>query len=498
MVPPEPSEAASFELPLSVRPGRPAARRDRAAPLPDPILLRNVFWFCRLRWMVVGLFAVLGLLGLFPHLWLRVGLYLPVDWPLAVAVVLAAGNTVFRLLAGWMRRRPSRLAPRMHLWAQIVFDLVVLTAVVHFVGSLGTSAPFAYLFHIVLACIFLTRLESLVVTLLACVLYTLCVVVEHVADLPMAGMYATGFVGAHLGLRTDVFLLNVGLGLAIWLTVWYLASELAAMVRVRDRRLAEANRRLEAAFEDRSRHMLRTTHELKAPFAAIHATAQVLLDGGYGALPEPAAAAVRRIADRCRRLANEIQEMVQLANLRSAGARRLPTARLDVAQTLQGCLAQARPLAEERGVRLESRLRAAWTVGVEEHLKMMLGNVIGNAIVYSHEGGRVEVTCGPDEAGRPVVTVADEGIGIPADKLPRIFDEYYRTNEAVRHNKQSSGLGLAIVREIAQTHGIRVRVTSRPGAGTMFRFRMPATVAGDPSVSPSGKEAHDVEDPAGR
>ncbi len=72
------------------------------------------------------------------------------------------------------------------------------------------------------------------------------------------------------------------------------------------------------------------------------------------------------------------------------------------------------------------------------------------------------------------MTVEDDGIGIVPEKLPRIFDDYYRTDEAVRHNRDSTGLGLAIARHVAAMHGIRVRVESAPGAGTRFTLRFPA------------------------
>jgi signal transduction histidine kinase len=70
------------------------------------------------------------------------------------------------------------------------------------------------------------------------------------------------------------------------------------------------------------------------------------------------------------------------------------------------------------------------------------------------------------------VTIEDQGIGIPADKLPYIFDEYYHTDQAVRHNKQSSGLGLTIVRHVAQAHGIGIRVESGLDVGTTFRVHL--------------------------
>ena len=66
------------------------------------------------------------------------------------------------------------------------------------------------------------------------------------------------------------------------------------------------------------------------------------------------------------------------------------------------------------------------------------------------------------------VTIEDNGIGIPANQLSRIFDEHYRVGEAVSHNRESTGLGLAIVRHVAQSNGVRVRVETRHGAGTRF------------------------------
>jgi two-component system phosphate regulon sensor histidine kinase PhoR len=104
---------------------------------------------------------------------------------------------------------------------------------------------------------------------------------------------------------------------------------------------------------------------------------------------------------------------------------------------------------------------------------MLFSNLLGNAVIYSHEGGTVRVRCTPLEPGGAKVEIEDQGIGIPAEKLPRIFEEYFRTNEAVRHNKQSSGLGLAIVRQVAEAHGIHIRVESRPGVGTIFRVHLP-------------------------
>jgi signal transduction histidine kinase len=281
-----------------------------------------------------------------------------------------------------------------------------------------------------------------------------------------------------------VIWINVGSAIGIWLVVWYLASHLSAMVRQRDAELAETNRCLRETQLERTRHMLRTTHELKAPFAAIHANAQLLLKGYCGPLSAEATEALERTSARARRLANEIQEMLQLANLRSGSAKLLPRLELDVAEVLRWARNQIQPLADERDVTFQEALQDGRTRAVEDHLKMLFVNVLTNAVVYSQRGGQVGLSCLPSPDG-PVVVIEDHGIGIPADKLPHIFEEYYRTTEAVKHNQQSSGLGLAIVQQVAEDHRIRIRVSSRAAVGTRFELTLPAAAAAE-SGRPSG------------
>jgi signal transduction histidine kinase len=440
--------------------------------LPEPVLLDNVRWFIRLRWIAIGLLAAFGAAAAAaPEAFVQLGLRPPRWWPWLVAGVLLAANLAFAADARAMLRRGGGGSER-DLWAQILVDLLSLTLVVHQLGSLETPAPFMYLGHVVLACIFFSRRQSRAVALIASSLYAGVLALEHAGVISGGGIYSDAALRRALAVHQTFDLLMAAGAVAIFFVVWFLASHLSALVRRRDIELAEANRRLTAAQREKTGHMLRTTHELKAPFAAIAANAQLLLRGNCGTLSAEATEVVGRIAARCRRLALEIQEMLQLANLQSAEERPTP-AGLDLAEVARWALARVGATAQERRVRVEEALEPASVVGVEDHLKMLATNIVNNAVVYSHEGGRVRVACGTDASGAALFTVEDEGIGIPAAKLPRIFEDYYRTEEAARHNKDSTGLGLAIVRHVAQAHGIRVRVESAPGRGTTFTLRFP-------------------------
>src|SRR5208283_3750957 len=158
----------------------------------------------------------------------------------------------------------------------------------------------------------------------------------------------------------------------ISVTIWYLASRLAGALRQRDAELAATNRRLLAATDERTRHMLQTTHQLKAPFAAIHANTQLLLGGFCGKIPAEALEVIGRIAARCDMLSREIKAMLQLANLRSAAQDPPPPAAIALDEVLRGCLAALAPLAAKREIGFVENVAPATVSGVHDHVVMML------------------------------------------------------------------------------------------------------------------------------
>ena len=481
-------EMHAYNLPLSVvdEATDEVAKADGGAPLPAPMLLKHVVWFSQLRWSVIVIFLIFGCLGFVPGFTTSLGLKAGALWPFVLAGMLVVVNLVFLKRAKGLDEPGLAAWARASLWRQVVFDLLILTMVIHYVGSIETDIAFSYLFHIVLACIFLSKAQSFGVTALASGLYVTCVALELSGFLPRAGIYADSALRASFERSAVTAWLNVVSSVFIWLVVWYLASRLSGLVRARDFELAATNRRLVAAQEERTQHMLRTTHELKAPFAAIDANTQLLTKGYCGVLPDEALQVLSRISSRCRRLSLEIREMLQLANLRSTSDEMPVPVEIDLPDLLRSCMTQVEPSAEERGVVLDHSLEAARIVGVEDHLKMLFVNIISNAVVYSQNGGGVNVQCAAAPGNGATVSVRDNGIGIPPEKLPHVFDEYYRTDEAAQHNKESTGLGLAIVRHVAEIHRIAVRVESSPNVGTQFTLRFPPSEK--PAKENNGKE----------
>ena len=110
-----------------------------------------------------------------------------------------------------------------------------------------------------------------------------------------------------------------------------------------------------------------------------------------------------------------------------------------------------------------------------DRMGQALGNLVNNAITYTGAGGRVTLSAAPGD-GKVVLTVADTGVGIPAEFLPHVFDRFFRIPG--QSEETGTGLGLAIVKEIVAAHGGEVACESEPGKGTTFRIALPAAEGG--------------------
>jgi len=465
------ASACSFDLPLDSSHQNDAEKGVLEVSLFRTALsLKNATWFCRLRWGIILILFGSGAIGLISGLSHHVGFKPNTRWLFITSILLCLANLLYIAHLYWIRKKSRIEFAEWNLRIQIAVDLAFLTVVVHFLGSIETFAPFIYLLHIVLACMFFNRNQSLGIMLLGYAMYLGCLVLEWSGIIPSnEGIYTDPNFRAAFG-PLQIFT-NIATLLVIWTTIWFLASRLSKMIMAQARELSVTNQRLIRTQTEKTKHMLRTTHELKAPFAAIHANAQLLLNGYCGSFSPEALKVIRRISERSHALSCEIQSMLQLANLSTVSKESLKWSKFDVADVIRKSVDSFQALAAERKVRIAEELKTVIVYGVEDHLTMMFSNLISNAINYSHVGGKVSISSSQNGVDC-VVRIVDQGIGILPSKLSRIFEEHYRTEEAAAHNKQSSGLGLAIVANVARTHQIPVHVESTPGAGTCFTVRI--------------------------
>ena len=436
------------------------------------ILLHNAHWFTHVRWIVVATFALVGFAGYAaPGLFRAVGLEPPRAWLLQLTGTVAAVNLLFSILARQLTEESPLIVLRSQLWLQILADLLAVTVLVHNVGSVDTFIAFTYLFHIVLACIFFSLKDSFLVTTLATGMYLACVAVEISGYGNAARIFVDTPAVHQITPRTAILMASSAV--IVWFVVWYFAATLSQAVRSRDAKLLAANAQLVQADEQQNRMVLRTVHDLKAPFTGIESNIQLMRVEYWDQISEPVREIVGRIAVRAQTLRKRIRDILLLGDLKSGRARPEQAVRVDMRAMLEEVVEPLTEKAESRHVGLDRRsVLPVVVVTQKKRLAILISNLLDNAISYSREGGTVEVAT-VREPETICLRISDHGIGIEDDVLPHIFDEYYRSPEAAAFNKSSTGLGLAIVKEVAQQLALLITVISAHGKGTTFEIRIP-------------------------
>ncbi|HQG54431.1 MAG TPA: HAMP domain-containing sensor histidine kinase [Thermoleophilia bacterium] len=246
-----------------------------------------------------------------------------------------------------------------------------------------------------------------------------------------------------------------------------------------ERRIAELSEALARVRSEEAAYIRQAAHQVKSPLAAIQTYVNVILGGYTGELPERTRETVQKIHDRCEAALAGLAKRRALADLRCGGRDGLEMSAAHLNELASQAVERHAALAERRGVALSFRaLEGDDLVRCDAQTTvLLLSELVENAVVYSREGGLVEVAVGAAADGALEVRVRDHGIGIPERCLPRIFDEDYRGAPAVQHHPDGSGLGLTIAREIADLQGFGLAVTSEEGQGSEFTLTMPAARA---------------------
>ena len=225
--------------------------------------------------------------------------------------------------------------------------------------------------------------------------------------------------------------------------------------------------------EEKSKYLIHTTHQLKAPFAAIQNYVDIILDGYTGGINDETRDIISKIRARCELLSETIRDMLELAKLK-AHVVDLVREELDLRQVAHDVLDRFSVAAAAKRLRvvLNEPPDPLIIRTVKKQLFDLLATLVENAVKYSRPDGTVEVTLKVADDGKRVVAIADHGIGIPPENLSKVFSEFFRSNNAVSFDPSGNGLGLAIVREIANLLDITVDVESILEKGSTFYVRI--------------------------
>jgi heavy metal sensor kinase len=227
--------------------------------------------------------------------------------------------------------------------------------------------------------------------------------------------------------------------------------------------------RLGSALSTQRRFMADASHELRTPISIMRTAADVTLS-------QPARdeteyrEALSAVAQQGSRLTRLVDDMLVLARA-DGGGYPMVWSSVNLAEVVDGCVRELTARADEKRITVRAALAPAVIKGDEALLRRMVGNLLGNALIYTPSGGSVDVALARSN-GHVEVRVADTGPGVPEQDRERVFERFVRLDPA--RAAGGSGLGLAIARWVAEAHGGDVRIVSTGPGGTVFAASLPS------------------------
>jgi len=383
----------------------------------------------------------------------------------------------------------------------IILDLVTLMVLLHFAGGIENPFIFYLVLHIIGASIALSPKAVYSLATTALLMVVLLVGLEYAGAIPHVNL--EGFAPPDLYQEVSYILaILIVLASAFYIST-YMATSVSAELRRRQRQVVELRENLLeektgqleqasneiAKLEEERNRFLRflgiAAHDLKAPLTAIQGFFWVMLGGYSGKLTDKQRNMLERSSQRIKELLDLISDLLDIPRIK-AGTKTIvdEMAEVSLRQVIKRSLDDLSNLVKQKGVKLKAELprRLPKIYGSPPRLQRVITELLTNATDYSPEGTvTIRVT---EEDNDIKIEIMDTGIGIPAEDLPRVFEEFFRASNV---QTKGTGLGLSIVKGLVETHGGRIWVESpcpETNTGSKFTFTLPRNVKPSKSVKP--------------
>jgi signal transduction histidine kinase len=236
--------------------------------------------------------------------------------------------------------------------------------------------------------------------------------------------------------------------------------------------LRKANAQLILKERIKDEYVSRVTHDIKGHLAAIQNCLYAVAETSGDSLGERPTDFLGRATNRTSQLTTFVRELLSLTQMRLNG--RFDVAPFSLPQILRNSLAAVESQAQEKSITVTSDIEATVgdIVGHEFSVTEMVTNLLFNAVKYTPENKTVHLQAG-DHGEHVRIDIIDTGIGIPADEIEHVFDEFFRASNVLKSKQEGTGLGLSIVKQIVERHGGTISVQSDEGRGTTFTVVLP-------------------------
>jgi signal transduction histidine kinase len=431
-------------------------------------LLKRAYWLTRLRWIaIVCVGAAIYVSSNFLDIELQdVALY-------SIAIFLALYNLTVLLLLNHLAKKGNEVshgAVKKIINVQISADLLILTVLLHFSGGIENPFVFYFIFHMIIASILLSVWDSYLQATFAILVFGLLVLLEYLQLLPHYCL--RGFAPNCLH-RNKLYILGT---LFVFTTALYLAVYMASYISVRlkrtERAYMQANILLQEKDYIKDEYVLRVTHDIKAHLATIQSCLGMVVNKVVEPHDEQRLKFVDRAYARTINLTHFVKTLLKLTQMRLND--KLVVDVFPLKETVHNAVSAVSTKAEEKSITLNCNIEQSLDTisGNQFSIEEVFTNLLLNAIRYTPEKGTVTIDA-KNGKGCVVIEITDTGIGIPADEIGDVFDEFFRASNARKVHQDGTGLGLSIAKYIVERHSGKIWVDSIKDTGTKFWITLP-------------------------
>jgi len=381
--------------------------------------------------------------------------------------VLVAIKLVTNTLALWSLKKNFHALD--FSGVNVTADIVVMTGAIYLTG--GVLSPLLAIYVIEIAVIaLLTNLgTTLLVAAAALGLYSamgILVQLHVLSTWPPPVAWSNGLTTGYL--VTALIYAAVVLGVPTFFT-----AAILRQLKERERVLERQTRELIEAGREKSQFMANITHELRTPIHGIVGLVGLVEEGIYGPTTDKQLSAMRDVRQSAKALLHLIDDLLELSHA-DAGKLELEPSEIELPEVLESVMSSIRWMQGNKELDLSLELAADLPRITTDRRKLVqiVLNLLANAVKFTPEGGSVRLSARLD-GDHVFVAVSDTGIGIPPGELEHIFDEFRQVDGSSSREFGGVGLGLALVRRLADLLGAEVRVESEPGAGSTFTLALP-------------------------
>jgi signal transduction histidine kinase len=435
-------------------------------------LTQRAYWLIELRWVAIGALAIATTMAS-----QFMGVSLPTVSLYTIAGVLLAYNFIlYDLLKYWTwgERRPSETRIRRVLTLQICADLFILTTILHFSGGIENPFSSFFAFHMIVGSILCSKRQSYLQATLAVILFGGLITLEGIGKLHHYAL--DGFAGHGLYQNwTYVFGVLFVFAVTLYLLV-YMTTSISEQLRRQQASYEAANAQLEGKDRLKDEYVLRLTHDIKGHLAAVQSCLDIVFNEMVGTLNEKQKDLVERAHRRAGKCMAFITSLLKLTRMKLTG--RLEMERFSLRNCIFNSLGSVQNSAQGKGITIKHQIDPTVdeVFGEAVLIEETVTNMLFNAVKYTPEGGHVGLEVNRD-ATAVQLSITDTGIGVPEGDLAKVFEEFYRADNARAIERDGTGLGLAFARQVVERHGGRIWAQNNPEGGATFTFVLPDATA---------------------